>query len=230
MAKIHSRKRTGSGGEKPLCPYCRDSVSEGAIVECKQCLTSYHNECVTSCVILGCAGSLVAKSSVAGPPIRLGLSGLSQGAKSGLGKGVKEESSGSGLSYLFLLCVSFALTLLLVAKADPSDMNSVVSVGVGGAVILSFVLMMLAGSASAQTSARARASRAPQSDDSPSKVTGSGLRRTQSVGSGASRSDGSQPDGLVGGEESMKDPNEEKPGPTNFYAKPNIAPPSRDSI
>lgn len=58
MAKIQSQKRVANDGAGPHCPFCRDFVEEGNLVECDQCQARYHKECVTSCVILGCVGFL----------------------------------------------------------------------------------------------------------------------------------------------------------------------------
>lgn len=104
MAELLSKPRESNEGT-PHCPYCRDTVDEGVIVQCDQCQTRYHAECATSCVILGCTGSL--KDANSKPLSKLTIRERDLAAKNEAAHGDKRNPQ--DISAMVILGVFFGL-------------------------------------------------------------------------------------------------------------------------
>lgn len=107
MTKITTKEKSGHEGAH--CPFCRDTIQEGVIVQCDHCQALYHKECATSCVILGCPGHLEETSLAVKATIRLGKEGS---------KPVKESPTDSSgvllyvLSGAILFCIFVTVTVM----------------------------------------------------------------------------------------------------------------------
>ncbi|MDF1667645.1 MAG: PHD finger domain-containing protein [Planctomycetota bacterium] len=196
MSKIQSQKRQTNDGASPHCPYCRDVLSEGVIVECDQCQAHYHKECVTSCVILGCAGSLqLTGASKLQSSIRVQEKGPDQAELLEARRSRDREQSSELSSYVFAMAGLGFFLLLIVGVIGPKAavMTFMLTVTVA---FMGLVAALLFSSDATPTQPKKR---------KPGEVVG----------------------GMVEGDESAK---KAKSSRDNFYAKPNIAPPSSDPL
>lgn len=119
MAELQSKPRESNEGT-PHCPYCRDTLEEGLIVQCDQCQALYHKECASSCVILGCAGSLKEASS----ELRSKLIVRERGAVANNQAAPQVEKSdtqdiSAGLFLLVFLALFCVITMAAMGDAAP---------------------------------------------------------------------------------------------------------------
>lgn len=138
MAELQSKPRESNGGT-PHCPYCRDTLQEGVIVQCDSCQTRYHTECATSCVILGCAGTL--KDANPKPLSKLTIQEREPAAKNEAAHGAKKwysQELSSNIAFVAIFSLLFVMLIVGLSSSAP-----VLISGFVGVIMLAFLFAMI---------------------------------------------------------------------------------------